>query len=185
MSRHRKHQPGPVDGTELTFRGYDESQPTYGFFDCSCGGEKRTQLRYVFSGYPSPRQTHDRTSDCGDRTKHKDKRLVGDNVTFGTVHKRIVKARGSAKTHPCAACGEVSPGNQWSYRHSDPSPLVQGHGKDRGMIYSTNLDHYWVLCRRHHGQWDSRIGRRTDVLSGAHVALAMALDPYDDEVSIP
>lgn len=173
--RERRYQPGPVEGTELTFLGYDEENTDYGFFSCSCGNEKRVRLRYVFVGYPG-KQKHDRSTTCG-AASHRDKRMV-EKPSIRGAHKRVTKARGSACEHPCAVCGAVTDNNQWAYRHSSYDPLVQDSGKDKGQVYSDSLDDYWSLCKRHHAQWDSKAPRTA--LSGPHVALALAYDPYGD-----
>ena len=173
--RRRKYAPGPVEGTELTFLSYDEANTNYGSFSCSCGNEKRIRLRYVFVGYPG-KQKHDRTTTCGG-SSHRDKRLVEKPSIWG-AHKRVTKARGKASEHPCAICGAVTEHNQWAYRHSSYDPLVQDSGKDKGQVYSDSLDDYWSLCKRHHRQWDSKAPGTA--LSGPHVALALAYDPYGD-----
>lgn len=174
--RKRRYKPGPVPGSELSLLRYDEGSTDYGFFSCSCGKEKRIRLRYVFVGYPG-KQAHDRATTCGDASTHRDKRSV-EKPSIRGAHKRVTKARGPASEHPCVICGVVSSNNQWAYRHSSYDPLLQATGKDKGQVYSLSTDDYWALCRRHHARWDSNTPK--GALSGPHIALALAYDPYGD-----
>lgn len=135
-------------------------------FRCDCGAEKVVALRNV---------THRGVDTCADRTKHPDPRLT-ESPTYGTMHKRLVKLRGSASELPCARCGKVDKGNQWAYRHSTFDEVCQVTGKDRGRVYALEPEHYWVLCRSHHASWD-RAKAKQPGLSLFHVALAMAYEP--------
>lgn len=152
----RKYVPGPVEGTSLSLRAYDEDDTNYGLFDCACGGERRARLRYVYVGYPAKRQKHDRTTNCGDRAKHPDKRSLlaktgRDDVRYKTAHDRLTSRYGNL---PCSLCG--APEAEWSYLWTSDAPKVQPEGlKDAGLVYSVDGTDYSPMCRTEcHPRWE-------------------------------
>lgn len=177
----REYAPGPVKGTLLSLRAYDEDDTKYGFFDCACGGERRARLRYVYVGYPARDQRHDRTTNCGDREKHSDKRSLlartgRDDVLYKTAHDRLTRLHGK---RPCARCGSEEA--EWAYLWSSDDPRIQPEGfKDAGLVYSVDGADYAPLCREScHGRWDAASkailrGAPRGAVSLVHVAMKQA-----------
>jgi HNH endonuclease len=73
----------------------------------------------------------------------------GVDVSYGGLHKRLRKERGSADARECVDCGDQAA--QWSYDHSDPN-------EKRGSVgpYSLDMDRYQPRCRRCHILFDRR-----------------------------
>lgn len=86
---------------------------------------------------------------------------VGDQASYASVHQRLGRTRGPAKSHACADC--AAPAQQWSYDHSDPNELTAAEG-----AYSLDPEHYVPKCVRCH--------KRAD-LARKPVTLTAPLDP--------
>jgi hypothetical protein len=76
----------------------------------------------------------------------------GDDAGYSAVHERLVTARGPARQHVCAHCGQ--PAMDWAYDHLDPDEKV-GLRHGRLLAYSTDPDRYMPLCRLCHSRHDS------------------------------
>jgi len=82
----------------------------------------------------------------------------GDDITYEGAHIRLRKARGKARSHDCARCGE--PAREWAFIHGSPNPRPAGNradGKPHGP-WSLDLSHYEPLCALCHRNidWDVR-----------------------------
>ncbi len=77
---------------------------------------------------------------------------------YMTVHRRIDRTRGKAKTYRCTKCGGAA--SQWGYDHSDPSPIVGSEGCE----YSLDISRYDPMCVVCHAgmdaEWRRLVGRR-------------------------
>lgn len=73
---------------------------------------------------------------------------TGDGASYGTMHDRIRRARGSASGYACTDCGESA--YEWSYDGLDTN---QKMCSERGLAYSVKMEHYVARCvpchRRH------------------------------------
>lgn len=83
--------------------------------------------------------------------------LTGGLPRWQTVHKRLGRERGSARTHICVDCGKRA--QEWSYNHLDPAELIG----DR-MRYSLDLSYYEPRCIKCHRGFDAA-ERRTKRLT--------------------
>lgn len=71
----------------------------------------------------------------------------GDNISYMTAHKRIMKLRGKASDYPCVRChGDAA---EWAYLHTDPQVKRDATGS-----YSTDPEHYAPMCVRCHRRFD-------------------------------
>lgn len=82
--------------------------------------------------------------------------LPRDKPSYLSVHKRLARRRGPAKSYPCAAgCG--SQAKQWAYDHTDPNPQV-GPMRIRDKVfmltYSLDFSRYMPLCVPCHAKLD-------------------------------
>jgi hypothetical protein len=73
----------------------------------------------------------------------------GDEVGFGSLHKRLRKNRGLASQYSCVDCGE--PAAQWSYDHTDPNEKIAKAGPHP---YSTDPNRYHPRCKSCHKKFD-------------------------------
>lgn len=64
---------------------------------------------------------------------------VGDEATYGTIHRRLRVYRGSASEFDCDECGAEA--KQWAYDHMDPNEKQSNRGP-----FSVDLSHYRPLC---------------------------------------
>ena len=76
---------------------------------------------------------------------------TGDDASYGTVHDRIRRTRGSASRYACVDCGESA--YEWSYDGRDPKQKLCSA---RGLAYSTKMDHYVARCVPCHRRHDLR-----------------------------
>lgn len=83
--------------------------------------------------------------------------LKGEVPTFDAAHKRLNRARGSAKSFPCVDCG--GPASEWSYDHTDPEALFERVGAVM-TPYSLDLDRYVPRCVSCHRRFDGAGGRQ-------------------------
>ena len=94
------------------------------------------------------------TTHCGDRSQHPHPRQRREHLAYTTVHKRVVKERGSASEQACAHCGKRA--QDWAYSNGDLNAVRQDDGREAGLAYSLNPDHYDPLCRPCHHRFDAR-----------------------------
>lgn len=121
-----------------------------GLFRCSCGGEKVLSIGNVVQGL---------STNCADRAMHPDPRIKAE-IGYEGAHHRVARVKGVAKTLPCLICDEISESNEHAYLHSDPDETSNAQGKEAGKPYSTDPEHYTVLCKSHHYYID-RAHKRT------------------------
>lgn len=76
--------------------------------------------------------------------------FVGDDATYRTLHNRLDRQRGKARTHTCVDCGRLAA--QWSYDGTDPDERYEPKS---GCPYSIGLDHYNPRCVSCHRRFDS------------------------------
>jgi len=74
---------------------------------------------------------------------------TGDSASYGTVHDRLRRQRGSASVYTCTDC--EGPAYEWSYDGLDPEQKLC---PKRGMIYSLKMEHYVARCVRCHRRHD-------------------------------
>lgn len=67
---------------------------------------------------------------------------------YRTIHKRLVRVRGSASLRSCVKCDEQA--SDWAYGHADPSE----HYDERGRPFSMDMSQYIPLCRQCHCIFD-------------------------------
>ena len=79
---------------------------------------------------------------------------MGDEAGYTASHDRVRRARGPAHDYICE-CGDQAA--HWSYNHDDPNERVTFYRSDRGIAYSTSIDHYTPRCVPCHKSFD--IGR--------------------------
>ena len=73
----------------------------------------------------------------------------GDRITYNSAHARVKVAKGRPSEHPCLICG--APAQDWGL---DPDAPLQNlrcdaDGKNRGYVFSINIEDYRPLCRPH------------------------------------
>jgi hypothetical protein len=92
--------------------------------------------------------------------KHGDPHIVGERLGrplkgevpgWHTIHKRLTRSRGPARTHQCADCGGQAA--EWSYNGGDPDELRGPVGRFT-LPYSINQDYYSPRCIRCHRIYD-------------------------------
>ncbi len=72
-------------------------------------------------------------------------------ASYNTMHKQIVRRRGSAKTQSCDHCGEQA--QDWAYNHNSPferTQLIDGYL----IPYSVRVVDYIPLCKSCHRKFD-------------------------------
>lgn len=77
-----------------------------------------------------------------------------DAAGYDAAHKRILRAKGSARHRWCEHCDSVA--HQWAFIHGSPDarPVgVKGNGRPHGP-FSLNPDHYMPLCAACHKVYD-------------------------------
>lgn len=79
-------------------------------------------------------------------------RADGELLSYGAVHRRLRKSRGSARNFRCVDCG--GPAAQWSYDGNDPEELYGPSGRNISP-YSTDPDRYQPRCSACHGRYDA------------------------------
>jgi hypothetical protein len=84
--------------------------------------------------------------------------LSDDIVDYRTVHMRLRRITGSARTMQCADCGE-RPAVHWSYDHQDPDERVS----PEGVPFSIKPEHYQPRCASCHKFYDHAHLRREAV----------------------
>lgn len=72
----------------------------------------------------------------------------GNDVTYGHVHRRLRRAKGSATDRLCAHCGGAAA--EWAYDHLDPDERRSADA----LPYSPKMEHYRPLCRKCHWRED-------------------------------
>lgn len=90
---------------------------------------------------------------------------------YFTIHRRIDRTRGLARTHVCVGCGGHA--RQWAYDHADPAELHSRKGRSAGCAYSQNIWHYQPMCVRCHCRFDSAYRRltRSRMVEAAHAGV--------------
>lgn len=76
---------------------------------------------------------------------------------YNAAHRAVTKARGSASTHECIACG--GPAKHWALRPDAKLILVDAWSHNKGLSYSLDVDDYWPMCVRHHRAMDAATRR--------------------------
>lgn len=89
--------------------------------------------------------THQRDRDYPRGSAHHS--WTGDQVTYDDMHRRVVRAMGSASEHPCTDCG--NPAKHWSYDHKDPDERLGDKG-----AFSLDINHYLPRCVSCHKRFD-------------------------------
>jgi hypothetical protein len=84
--------------------------------------------------------------------------LSDDVVDYRTVHMRMRRIIGSARTMPCADCHGRS-AVHWSYDHQDPDERTS----PEGVPYSIKPEHYQPRCGSCHKVYDHAQARRQTV----------------------
>lgn len=82
--------------------------------------------------------------------------LNGEFPTYGAIHKRLARTRGSAHAHRCVDCDR--PAQEWSYDGTDVHDL-EALVRGATVRYSLELEHYdprCVSCHRKHDLAGSR-----------------------------
>lgn len=74
-------------------------------------------------------------------------------VRYGAAHRRMVKLRGPAGTHPCHDCG--CPARDWSYQGGDPNELSADN--EWNSRYSLDPAYYVPRCRLCHNHFDKAV----------------------------
>lgn len=72
------------------------------------------------------------------------------SLTYEYAHCLVQKARGLARQHRCADCGQRA--TQWSYDHTDPAGLVS----PTGLRYSADVSCYQPRCIPCHRIFDRK-----------------------------
>lgn len=111
---------------------------------CDCGTEKELPLQNLQGGA---------TTNCADRSVHPDPRRKEEPGYHG-AHQRVHAAKGKASAHRCSRCGEQA--EQWAFSNGDLGMLREAEGKDAGLAYSLDPEHYEALCRPCHKRFDQR-----------------------------
>lgn len=84
--------------------------------------------------------------------------LSDDVVDYRTIHQRLKRIIGSARTMQCADCGE-RPAVHWSYDHQDPDERTSPDG----VPYSIKPNYYQPRCASCHKFYDHAHLRREAV----------------------
>jgi hypothetical protein len=79
---------------------------------------------------------------------------LGDDVSYGGLHRRIVRARGAAALHKCNNC--PAPAAHWAYNHQGVDEKVDADGQ----VYTLDEGCYLPLCMKCHHALDVEYGRR-------------------------
>lgn len=91
----------------------------------------------------------------GDRTGPNNPYWLGDDATYGGVHKRLKRpmplGKGSARDYLCV--NDDKQADDWAYDHEDPDERFDEKG--RGP-YSLKPEHYLPMCRPCHVAYDRR-----------------------------
>lgn len=83
----------------------------------------------------------------------------GDGASYHSLHQRIRRERGPARSHPCANCGRRA--LHWAYDHCDPAEVRS----PKGYVYSFDISRYRPLCGSCHQRLDR--AHRAQSLGGA------------------
>lgn len=84
-------------------------------------------------------------------------RKITDTPTYGTVHNRLHRKRGSASNFACADCG--GRGEQWSLNNDSPNKVVgpyKAHGVEYLGEYSYDIKDYSPRCIKCHLKHDGK-----------------------------
>ncbi|AXQ61114.1 hypothetical protein SEA_HANK144_61 [Streptomyces phage Hank144] len=87
---------------------------------------------------------------CGDREKHP----RGKNNSYGYIHMKVKRQRGSASKQVCVDCGGSA--QDWSYDHKDPDEIVGPNRKGGESIFSLKVEHYEPRCKPCHYRFDNQ-----------------------------
>lgn len=93
------------------------------------------------------KQSHDSMDDIADEFPLTRKNA---HITSGSMHRRISRINGPAKSYPCAECGK--PACDWSYDYKDLNEIQSEYGP-----YSLELGHYQPRCRSCHLKFDIKM----------------------------
>lgn len=80
--------------------------------------------------------------------------------TYNSMHHRLRKKQGAAKTRVCVGCGGRA--HQWSYDHLDTDEVIEemvSRGKVRRVAYSLKFEHYQPRCHSCHHTFDYNLKR--------------------------
>lgn len=106
---------------------------------CDCGGGGLYSLSELWQG---------KRVSCGCICPRR------NELSYGSMHKRIRAVRGPAANQTCIDCEK--PAAHWAYDHTDPSPSVGFAAKGIQVQYSQDADRYDPLCRSCHAKRDNR-----------------------------
>lgn len=91
--------------------------------------------------------------------------LSDDEVTYGTIHQRVKRWRGSASDHSCVDCGTVAA--HWSYNHKDPDQRFEKY-QGYSIPYSIDPSFYEPRCVKCHKKLDlAEVKRRSEETDAA------------------
>lgn len=82
--------------------------------------------------------------------------IDGQYPKYAAIHKRLTRARGSARLHACVDCGGRA--REWSYDNRDPHE-VRGQVGRFVCAYSLKLEHYEPRCTPCHRKFDFRASK--------------------------
>lgn len=158
-----KHHPGDRFGSLVITERLGKSRgSTRVRVQCDCGNVVERSLQNLTSGA---------TSNCADRAHHPHPGLKTSGVAYSSAHHRVRKAKGPASSHRCVRC--AGPAEQWAYSNGDLFPLRDASGREAGLPYSTDPEHYAPMCRSCHTRFDKAhraIVGDSGAISLAHVA---------------
>lgn len=110
---------------------------------CDCGNVVERSLQNLTSGA---------TANCADSSAHPHPCRKLEGIAYSTAHQRVRKVKGSASNHRCVRCGKRA--EQWAYSHGDLSPERDASGREAGMPFSAEMEHYSPMCRPGHTRFD-------------------------------
>ena len=124
------------------------SQETKWEMRCDCGAVVERRTANITAG---------KAKTCGDRAKHPTGGWLGpksplwtDAPTYAAAHSRVKRAKGAAREHTCADCGETA--GEWSYVGDEAGSLRC----PKGRLYSGDVSLYVARCLPCHRRLDAR-----------------------------
>lgn len=87
------------------------------------------------------------------------------NDPYTAAHRRVMRARGKAREHPCVECGK--PADEWSLNKETVGTIAVFKKNRRGKVedfsYSDNDNDYSPRCRPCHSRYDHRRGEDSPI----------------------
>ena len=81
--------------------------------------------------------------------------------TAQSVHSRLYRSKGAAKSHPCVGCGKTA--RDWAYQYpGGGQELVDASGQR----FSESMEDYAPMCRACHVAFDAEKDPRTEAPAG-------------------